>query len=209
MAMTSTNKVIRYTSPKGTAKYPWLTEADTQFVKEGQFHVQLEVSQDKAVGIIEKLTAVLDDAYTNLCREKGKKLNKVPFFEETDEGNVIFKFKQNRIIKRKDGTTVEVKIPLFDSKGKPIMDKPKVGNGSVIKTSFTAMPYFNQINKGVGLSLRLVAVQIIDLVEFNSGNAESYGFDAEEEGYEATSSKNADDDDPPFETVTSEESGDY
>lgn len=205
MATNTTNKVIRYTSPKGTAKYPWLVDADTQFVKDGQYHVQLEVSQDNAVGIIEKLTAVLDEAYTNLCREKGKKLNKVPFFEETDGGNVVFKFKQNKIIKRKDGTTIEVKIPLFDSKGKPITDRPKVGNGSVIKTSFTVMPYFNQINKGVGLSLRLVAVQIIDLVEYNSGNAESYGFE-QEEGYEAN--KGNGDEDPPFET-TDDEDGDY
>ena len=190
-------KIVRYVSPKGIAMYPWVITADTAFVKEGVYHIQLECSQDdpKTTELVEKLTVILDKEHETLSKEKNKKLNKIPFFDESEDGkHLVFKFKQNKIIKRKDGTTSEVKIPLFDAKGKPITESIKLGNGSVCRVSFTVAPYFNATNKGVGLSLRLVAVQVIDLVEYSAGNAESYGFD-EEEGYEA---KDADED-PPFE----------
>lgn len=203
-------KIVRYVSPKGIAMYPWVLTADTAFVKEGVYHIQLECAQDdpKTTALVEMLTLILDKEHDALSKEKKKKLNKIPFFEESEDGkHLVFRFKQNKIIKRKDGTTSEVKIPLFDAKGKPITEAIKLGNGSVCRISFTVAPYYNATNKGVGLSLRLVAVQVIELVEYSAGNAESYGFD-EEEGYEV---KDADDD-PPFEDSDDSEdenNGDY
>ena len=204
-------KIVRYVSPKGIAMYPWVLTADTAFVKEGVYHIQLECPQDdpKTTELVEKLTVILDKEHDALSKEKKKKLNKIPFFEESEDGkHLVFKFKQNKIIKRKDGTTSEVKIPLFDAKGKPITEAIKLGNGSVCRISFTVAPYYNATNKGVGLSLRLVAVQVIELVEYSAGNAESYGFDEEEEGYEA---KDADDDVPFEDSDDSEDenNGDY
>ncbi len=204
-------KIVRYVSPKGIAMYPWVLTADTAFVKEGVYHIQLECPQDdsKTTELVEKLTVILDKEHDALSKEKKKKLNKIPFFEESEDGkHLVFKFKQNKVIKRKDGTTSEVKIPLFDAKGKPITKAIKLGNGSVCRISFTVAPYYNATNKGVGLSLRLVAVQVIELVEYSAGNAESYGFDEEEEGYEA---KDADDDVPFEDSDDSEDenNGDY
>lgn len=203
-------KIVRYVSPKGIAMYPWVLTADTLFNKEGVYHIQLECPQDdpKTTELVEKLTLILDKEHDALSKEKKKKLNKIPFFEESEDGkHLVFKFKQNKIIKRKDGTTSEVKIPLFDAKGKPITEAIKLGNGSVCRISFTVAPYYNATNKGVGLSLRLVAVQVIELVEYSAGNAESYGFD-EEEGYEA---KDADDEVPFEDSDDSEDenNGDY
>ena len=202
------NKIVRYTTPKGIAQYPWVIEADTKFIKEGQYHVQLDVPKSLAEGMITKLTELLEAEYNKLCKEKGKKLNKIPFFDEVDDNTLQFKFKQNKVIHRQDGQTNEVKIPLFDAKGKPIGNKIKLGNGSTIKVSYTVAPYYNATNKGVGLSLRLVAIQVIELVEYSAGNAESYGF-GEEEGYE--SSDESKDDDPPFEETEEEGKfdGDY
>lgn len=198
------NKIVRYTTPKGFAQYPWVIEADTKFVKEGQYHIQLDVPKTNAEDMINKLTEILDSEYNNLCKEKGKKLNKIPFFDEIDDHTLQFKFKQNKVIHRQDGQTNEVKIPLFDAKGKPIAKKIKLGNGSTIKVSYTVAPYYNATNKGVGLSLRLVAIQVIELVEYSAGNAESYGF-GEEEGYESKDEE----DDPPFEEETSSEEGKF
>ena len=199
-------KIVRYVSPKGIAMYPWVLTADTAFVKEGVYHIQLECPQDdpKTTELVEKLTVILDKEHDALSKEKKKKLNKIPFFEESEDGkHLVFKFKQNKIIKRKDGTTSEVKIPLFDAKGKPITKEIKLGNGSVCRISFTVAPYYNATNKGVGLSLRLVAVQVIELVEYSAGNAESYGFD-EEEGNE----NKDDEEEPPFNDTEDENHGD-
>lgn len=197
------NKIVRYTSPKGFAQYPWVIDADTKFIKEGQYHVQLDVPKSHAEGMVTKLTELLDTEYNKLCKEKGKKLNKIPFFDEIDDNTLQFKFKQNKVIHRQDGQTNEIKIPLFDAKGKPITNKIKLGNGSTIKVSYTVAPYYNATNKGVGLSLRLVAIQVIELVEYSSGSAESYGFDSEE-GYETTEEKQEEKEDVPF-----EDEGDY
>lgn len=197
----SKKKVTRYTSPKGIAQYPWVIDADTKFDKDGQYHLQLDVNKDDARDMIVNLSKILNESLEEFQKEKGKKLNAVPFFEETDDGKVQFKFKQKKIISRKDGTRLEIKIPIFDAKGTPCSRDIKLGTGSTVKVSYSVMPYFNPTVKGVGLSLRLVAVQVINLVEYGSGgSAESYGFDSEEDGYTATS-----DDNPPFESDSSSE----
>ena len=80
-----------------------------------------------------------------------------------------------------------------DAKGKPLTGETKVGGGSVIKVSYEVVPYYTAI-AGAGVSLRLKAVQIIELKAYSGGgNAESYGF-GEEEGFEADDEDN----DPPF-----------
>jgi hypothetical protein len=37
--------------------------------------------------------------------------------------------------------------------------------------------------QGFGYTLRLKAVQILELIEYQNGSANAYGFDSEEEGY--------------------------
>jgi hypothetical protein len=74
---------------------------------------------------------------------------------------------------------------LFDAKGKPLSKDIKIGGGSKMKVSYEILPYYTAI-AGAGISLRLKAVQVIDLVEYSSGGSgESYGF-GKEDGYEAT-----------------------
>ena len=124
-----------------------------------------------------------DEAVSEANAMNKKKIHKSDLYFEDEEGNVYLKFKQNAVIKKKDGSTVNAKIAHFDSKGKPI--DVTVGRDSVIRLSFTAAPYFMQSTKQVGLSLRPVAVQVIKLNEFGGSSAEDYGFSAEEEGYEA------------------------
>jgi hypothetical protein len=57
-----------------------------------------------------------------------------------------------------------------------------IGNGSRVKVAFEPFPYIMQSTKKVGVSLRLKAVQVIDLVEY--GNSAASVFD-EEDGYVA------------------------
>ena len=111
-----------------------------------------------------------------------------------EEGNIIVKFKQKAIIKSVKGT-FEVKIPKFDSHGKPLSDC-KIGGGSKIKLCFSVSPYYVPSTRICGLSLRPVAVQVVELHEYaQGGTMESYGFSEEEGGYSAPEDKQ---DDPPF-----------
>lgn len=102
-----------------------------------------------------------------------------------------------------DGSKISVKIRQFDSKGKPI--DVNIGRDSVIKVSFSANPYYMPSTRTCGLSLRLLAVQVITLNEFGDSSASSYGFE-EEEGY---NSEESEDSPKNFEDLDEDVPGDF
>lgn len=195
--MTTNNfNSIRLTTPKGYAQYPYLLEPDTKFNPEGDFKVNLAMDDNEATrNLITKLEQILDVFYEEnedvaKSQSKGRKVLKADLYEKDEEGRIMLKFKQKAVITKKDGSKFEVKIPQFDSKGKPM--KANIGRDSVIKINFSIKPYYMPTTKTVGLSLRPVAVQVIDLKEFaNGGSAEAYGF-GEEEGYESNGEESTD-----------------
>lgn len=209
--MTTNNfNSIRLTTPKGYAQYPYLLEPDTKFNPEGDYKVNLAMDDNEATKkLITKLDQILDNFYEEnedvaKAQAKGRKVMKADIFEYDSEGRVVLKFKQKAVITKKDGSKFEVKIPQFDAKGKPM--KANIGRDSVIKVNFSIKPYYMPTTKTVGLSLRPVAVQVIDLKEFTSGgSAESYGF-GEEEGYEAEDTESTNKSDTPWNEDEQEES---
>lgn len=202
--MTEKKKVERFVSPKGIASYPHLTKPDTKFNTEGEYKVSLIVSGGDASKAIDFLTEQHTAAVSKAKKENaGKRVKEsgLPFIEN-DDGTVTFKFKLKAKVTPKKGDPFEQKPALFDAKGKPLTGEPKVGGGSVIKVSYEVVPYYTAI-AGAGVSLRLRAVQIIELKEYSGGgNAESYGF-GEEEGFEA-----GEDDTPPFDADEQPTGGD-
>ena len=173
-------KFKRATTPKGIAKYPWLTKADTKFKQEGEYKVDLIVPKKDVATLIADITAVRDQF---AAQEKAKKKAALPFAEETDDngkktGNVVLKFR----VKAKTGDW-DRKPKLFDVRGNRVTDV-SVGGGSSIKVSFDIYPW-NVASLGCGVTLQPVAVQIIDLVEFDgSGSAGDFGFGEEEGSFE-------------------------
>ena len=192
--MTEKKKAERFVSPKGIASYPHLTKPDTKFNPDGEYKVSLIVAGDVASKAIDFLTEQHEAAVAQVKKENaGKRVkeSELPFIEN-DDGTVTFKFKLKAKVTPKKGDPFEQKPALFDAKGKPLTGEPKVGGGSTIKVCYEVVPYYTAI-AGAGVSLRLKAVQIIELKEYSGGgNAESYGF-CEEDGFEA-----GEDDTPTF-----------
>ena len=62
---------------------------------------------------------------------------------------------------------VEFKIALFDANVKPITDEPKIGSGTKLRMSVTPYTWYVP-SQGFGYTLRLKAVQIIELLEYQS-----------------------------------------
>lgn len=204
-------KAPRYTTPLGVAQYPWLVEPDTKFNPDGDYKVNMLFAKwtPELKYIVNDLNQMLEEYYQAIITDpkyakNASKIQKADIWEEDCDGDIVMKFKQKAIIKSIKGTH-EVKIPIFDSKGKPLSDI-KLGGGSHIKLCFSAAPYYVPSTRMCGLSLRPVAVQVIELKEWaEGGTMQAYGF-KDEDGYEgeAKDEDEDEDEDHPFEDFTND-----
>ncbi len=211
MSTTKTNqknqKLEKAISPKGVAVFPWLTKADTKWKPEGEFKTGLRLDSEAAeafkADIEERTQAALEATKAELmeaAKTDPKKKAAIartikelqlsypfkPSYDDDGEetGELEFSFKTKATIKSKTGGVINKKLPLFDAKKQPIAAGVAIFGGSVIKVAFEYMPYYNPATKTVGVSLRMNAVQVIELNSgTGGGNAGAFGFD-EEEGYE-------------------------
>jgi Single-stranded DNA-binding protein, Bacteriophage T7 len=197
-----------FTSFKGTFKYPRLNEPDTKFKAEGEYSVKLigRLDDPAVHAFVQKLMPLHEAAVKRAegLIKKGKKLTVNPLFNtvfdettEEDTGEIEFTFKMAASGEYKNGPKAGQKWSrkpgLFDAKGNAMVKAPSIWGGTVGKVSFevgvdreSGEPgYFVPGTGACGLSLRLLAVQIIDLVSGGQRTAAAYGF-GEEEGYSAS-----------------------
>jgi len=204
--MTEKAKPFKGTTPKGVFKYPNVITPDygtKEYPKpDGEFNVRLILDADKAQALIKQLQPEFDKAvekgreeFAKLPVANRKKLKDITindfyaevYDKDTEEptGEFEFRFKSAASGKNKEGKRWERKLPVFDAKGVPAKNLKSVWGGTVGKVSFSASPYFVAATGAVGLSLRLEAVQIIELSAGGARSASEYGFDAED-GYDST-----------------------
>ena len=183
--MSKTNKRPRYVTPAGIAQYPYLTTPDTKFNPDGDYKVNLEIDPTEITTFLdEQLEASIAAAKKENPSKKIKE-GDAPYSVNEETGKVTLRFKLKAKVHPKNGESFDQSPALFDAKGKPLSKDIKIGGGSKMKVSYEILPYYTAI-AGAGISLRLKAVQVIDLVEYSSGGSgESYGF-GKEDGYEAT-----------------------
>tara|TARA_S200002703_G_scaffold158622_2_gene169507 strand:- start:1690 stop:2313 length:624 start_codon:yes stop_codon:yes gene_type:complete len=183
------NKMVKYTTPKGVAQYPYLDKPDTKFNPQGDYKLNLVLDKKNAKELMSLVDNEIDKKFVAVSKEvKGKRVKKAdpPYLFEMDDdgnetGNIVFKLKQKAEITSKTGKTINMKVRLFDAKGKPLNDVA-VWGGSLVKCAGSLMPYYTP-TLGVGVSMKLAACQVIDLVTSDS-SADTFGFN-EEDGYEA------------------------
>lgn len=196
--MSEKKKYENLTTPSGIAKFPRLnkpeTEVNGQTLDKPRFKVTLIM--DEADEGVTAFKADLDKRHAAAIAvaEKKKKADpkrakkqlviNPPYRDHLDEdGNPVegkFEVTAKTSAEKDDGTPKTVKM--FDAKGKPT--KANIGGGSKLKLNVTPGAYDS--NLGAGLSLYLNAVQILALEEFSGGNAKSFGFGEEKDGYEGS-----------------------
>jgi hypothetical protein len=168
---------------------------------DGVYKVNLRMTEEDAEPLIAKLTPVWEqaekdgqeefDALPVANRKKlknGFQMNDMferEYDKDTEEetGYVIFKFKSKASGKNKKGERWTRKVPLFNAKGVLLKNPPNVWGGTEGKVSYEVAPYFIAGQGQAGISLRLQAVQILELVSEGSRSASGYGF-GEEDGYD-------------------------
>ena len=164
----------------GKAIYPHLNKPDVRFQKEGVYKVTLELSPDKA----EELLKHIEDGVKEALKESNSKSTKTanPPYKKNEDGNyeVNFKCKASGVTKTGQAWTQKPKV--FDSKGTPIAKDILVWGGTTMKVAYEVIPYSNNM-LGSGVSLRLKAVQIHELVSGGGASAYTYGFKEEANGF--------------------------
>lgn len=188
-------------SPAGKLAWACLSKPSTKFKKDGEYSVKLVLDAATAKTLTDALRPQAEEARdTIISQEKDAKkaalLKRytlaVPGVPELDDaaqetGNVVYSFRQTALIRPKDTSKepFEVKIGVFDAKGKPLPSGLMIGRGTVAKVAYEVVPYkmaSDATSGKIGVSLRLKAVQIIELVKYDNKSADAYGFGAEE-GY--------------------------
>src|SRR6185437_14036176 len=174
--------------PRGILGYPWVQTPDTKFDADGRYSTKLSLTPDKAAPLIDQIDEAIKESHAQAVKDNPNKktIKKIdpPYKVDEDTGNVVFSFaaKAGGKIKKgpKAGQTWERKVLVFDSKGKPLSKQVKIGSGTEAKVSFELNPYYVP-KDGAGVSLRLCAVQVLNLVEWTGGgSADQYGFGEED-----------------------------
>lgn len=183
-------KLEKLVTSKGVAQYPHLITPDTKFNELGEFKVNLILGEAEAKPVMMQIDKALEKSKASASeKSKGKpvKTADAPYypFVDTDgnaTGSVVFKFKAKHTVVTKSGDTFTNRVVIVDAKGKPFTPNA-VWGGTEMKVSAEIVPYWTAM-VGAGVSLRLKAVQIINLVEGKESQASGYGFGIEE-GFEA------------------------
>lgn len=184
------NKKPRYeafTSPVGEAVFPWITKADTEYDPSGTFRTDLSVPFDDAQDFIAKLEKIRSDFIQTLPVNKQKALSPIPVYREeltrpeypedaTAEqkkeirdswegeptGNVLFRFKLKAHVDTEDGGFDQEPTVVHAATGEKV--EGPVYNGSVVRIRGQVVPYTNNAAGTVGVTLRMKAVQVVELV---------------------------------------------
>lgn len=187
-------KPVRLVTPLGTLSFPHLTKPDTQYYALGEYKTKLVLDpKDAAVqAFIKTLEEQRDTLVAAYKKEnpKNKGYAVRPVFtnvldkEGNDTGMIAVNASQKAVVESATKGTLNFSVLLVDAKRNKYDGKPIYG-GTKAKLSVDVLCTALPAGKHVGISLKLVAVQVIDLVTGTGGpTAESAGF-GEEEGYEA------------------------
>lgn len=168
-----------FTTPVGELVYPWLSRADTRYEPEGIFQTKLLLPFDGAQELIARLEGVRTDFIQTLSVSDQKKLVPAEVFEmeydedaEEETGNVLLRFKLKQRITPKTGDPFTQAPVIVDAATGEAIAAPVYG-GTMARLKGQIVPYTNAASKSVGVTLRLRAVQVHELV---SGSGEAGAF---------------------------------
>lgn len=175
-------------TPSGKAMWCKIDKPDTKFKKEGEYSVQLRLDGPDAQSLKSMIDGFMEESKTQAVAKDPKFANKgfakPPYFVAKDKdgtttGETEFRFKQiASVFSERTNKNHQFHVDLFDSKKNMIApEHTLIGNGSIIKVAFEPHLWATHA-LGIGVSLRLKGVQILELVEYERENPFK-----EEQGY--------------------------
>lgn len=182
-----------FTTPAGSAGYLYLSVPDTKFKEDGEFRAQITLDAKHAAKIEALVEAELEKSVAKAKSENaGKRIKQADSPVRTnDDGSITLNTKCPAFVtSKKTQERFSLRPTVFDGAGNRLNnDELKAGQGSTIRVSIEIRPYFTAL-VGAGVSLRVRAVQILELVEFGGGgSASNHGFDTDGDAIEQAASK--------------------
>ena len=174
---------------KGNAQWAKVFEPDTRFNEDGEYSIQVIVPEEQAAHVCEQLDSMVNAKHAEAVKDNPKLKTvlstRQAYTQDVDEagnptGNLVFKAKMKALVKSKDGQSWEQKPMVVDAKRTPMQGTALIGNGSLVNVAADPVPYVMAATKQVGVTLRLKAVQVINLVEYGGSTASIFD---EEDGY--------------------------
>lgn len=185
-------------TPKGKAQgFVALQTPSDKFKKEGEYSVKIRVNKKEGEALLEKIKAIRKQALEQI-RAEGAKPKAIditcvkPLGTTTsdDDGNEIFTPDPSGdyIIKaskrasfEKEGKVIRTPVLLIDGKKKQIKKELNMGAGSELKLKVTVEGYYFPA-QGVGVSMKLSAVQVLNVVERTTDLS---GFEEEDDAFDS------------------------
>lgn len=153
------NEKTIHTTEIGVGNYPYIFTPDTQFTKNGVYSVKLVLSDKDSQSIVKLYEETLEARMKTEGTDKRAPHNQ---YKVLKDGGVEFKFKLKAKVETRDGTDFEQRPKILNS-DKTIAESQPVYSGSKMKIAFQAVSWHNNL-QGVGVTLRMKAVQLIEVV---------------------------------------------
>ena len=160
------------TSNFGEAVYPFLSSPDTHFKTEGEYHVKLKVKKADAQEDIKKIQEVISKEVAEEHKKKPgntQPLKRAPLPYKEEGDFVIFHFKMKASGTRRDNKKTFTQSPvLMDAELKPLGHDVQIWGDSILRITFE--PHSYSMPVGLGCTLRLKTVQVLELVTGKATN---------------------------------------
>jgi len=192
--MANDRNAKRFTTGKGElVGFNAVSTPSTMFDPEGKYTIQILISKEEGEAILADALKIRNAQYKEkkgivqdfervkpyIKVEKNKDTGEIIKQTPDPQGRYVLKADQKAQITCKDKRIINISIPVVDCKGQPVKGAVKLGEGSIVKLNVELSGY--SVGGKTGVSLKLKAVQIIDLVEYTG----SLGFGEEDGSFEA------------------------
>lgn len=161
----------------GIAYFPNLRTPDYYNGTNQGFVVHLNMPDDQFTALGNQLMEIIKEEAPK--KFPGKTFNdpKIPLATMKKDGTKLVKFKSKSEYVR-NGQIIQRKINIYDKFGKELDESIDIGTGSKIRINFTPNVFYAS-PASHGVTLRINAVQVLELVPKGTRTAASYGFDCE------------------------------
>lgn len=154
-------------------RYAWILKPDTKFKADGEYSIQLDITDasEQMYDILNEIQSELEAYHVSTISKTKKKWGMASIVTEDLDGKRWIKCKAKGLYPPR----------VYDGKNKRITDYSLiVGAGSIVKVAFGTYFWQVAVQKNVGVSLTLKAVQILDL----KSAGETSMFDTVDDGFE-------------------------